>query len=276
MKQRVITGLVGLVLLAACMLLFNTIFFNVIIALLAAIATFEVLSAANLTKFRLLWFVCTVLTASIPFLTKNSLGHYTRLVYMVLVFLVFLMLIAYHKVLSFKDAFMSIFISFAIGFAFSTFIMVRDMSAQRVSLGIFYILLMLGGAWLSDTGAYFTGSICGKRKLAPEISPKKTIEGAIGGLVTCVVCFLIIGGIFQLIWKDTLKVNFIILAISGVLLSVLSILGDLSASVIKRQCGIKDFGKIFPGHGGVLDRFDSVLFTAPALWLIVTYFNIVI
>lgn len=275
MKQRVITGVVGLAILGACMFLFDTIFFNVIIAIIALVATFEVLSAAKLTNFRLLCAVCAILTALIPFLT-NKLGEYIILIYITLVFLIFLMLIAYHKVLSFKDAFMSLFISFAIGFSFSTFVFVRDMCGENTSLGVFYILLMLGGAWLSDTGAYFVGSIWGNKKLAPQISPKKTVEGAVGGLLSSVSCFLIIGLIFQVIWKDTFEVNFLLLALTGAVLSILSILGDLSASVIKRQCEIKDFGKIFPGHGGVLDRFDSVLFTAPALWVIATYFDIVI
>lgn len=276
MKQRIITAMVGLVLLSACMLFFNTIFFNIIIAIIALIAVFEVLAAANLIKYRLLCLICVLITASTPFLTTH-ISDLTAIIYMCLVFLTFLILIAHHNTLSFKDAFMAIFYSFVLGFSFSTFVYIRD--SYDLSVGLMYIILMLGGAWLSDTGAYFIGGIYGNKKLAPKISPKKTVEGAIGGVITCVVCFLIIGGIFQIIWdnnpQNNLKVDFLLLGITGFILSILSIIGDLSASVIKRQCGIKDFGKIFPGHGGVLDRFDSVVFTAPALWVIVTYFNIV-
>ena len=276
MKQRIITAIVGLVLLGACMLLFNTIFFNVIIAIISLIAVFEVLFAAKLIKYRLLCLICALITALTPFLTTN-ISDLTAIIYMSLTFLAFLILIAYHSTLSFKDVFTVVFYSFVIGFSFSTFVYIRD--SYNLSVGIMYIILMLGGAWLSDTGANFVGGIYGNKKLAPKISPKKTVEGAIGGIITCVICFLIIGGIFQLIWnndpQNNLKVDFLLLGITGFILSILSIIGDLSASVIKRQCGIKDFGKIFPGHGGVLDRFDSVMFTAPALWVIVTYFNIV-
>ncbi len=276
MKQRIVTGIVGLILLGACMLLFNTIFFNVIIAIVAGIAIFEILSATKLLKNWFLSIICIIITVSIPFLTTD-IKDLIFIIYLSLVFLAFVTLIVQHNTLSFKDMLMSVFLSFAIGLSFSTFIYVRD--AYNVQDGILYILLMLGGAWLSDTGAYFTGMLFGKKKLAPEISPKKTVEGAIGGVITCVACFLIIGVIFQNIWnnssQDNREVNYISLAIIGLVLSVLSILGDLFASVIKRQSGIKDFGNIFPGHGGVLDRFDSVLFTAPALYIIITYFSIV-
>ncbi len=270
MKQRIITGLIGLVVLCACMLLFNTIFFNVILSLVASIAIFEVLSATKLLKNLILSVICILITALTPFLTTN-IKDLNILIYLVLVFCAFIILILQHNTLSFKDMLMSVSISFSIGFSFSTFIYVRD--SYNIQTGIMYILLMLGGAWLSDTGAYFTGILFGKKKLAPQISPKKTVEGAIGGVITCIICFLVIGFIFQAICN--FKIDYILLSLTGLVLSILSILGDLFASVIKRQSGIKDFGNIFPGHGGVLDRFDSVMFTAPALWIIVTYFNIV-
>lgn len=274
MKQRIITGVLGLILLGACMLLFNTIFFNIIISIVAVVATFEVLSAMRLIRLKSLCVVCAFLSVVSCF--NTFIGKYSTVVYVLILLFAFIVLIANHKNLLFKDALTAVFLSYVIGFSFSTFILVRDMCTENVSLGVFYVLLILGGAWLSDTGAYFVGSLCGKKKLAPNISPKKTVEGAIGGFITCIVCFVVIGLIFQAIWGNTIEVNFLILSLTGAILSVLSILGDLTASVIKRQCGIKDFGKIFPGHGGVLDRFDSVLFTAPALWIIITHINIVI
>jgi phosphatidate cytidylyltransferase len=114
-------------------------------------------------------------------------------------------------------------------------------------------------AWSTDTFAYFTGLLFGKHKLAPIISPKKTIEGAIGGIVGCAVSTFI----FSIIFIPEIAVISILFGILG---SVISQLGDLNASMIKRSNGIKDFGYIIPGHGGILDRFDSILFTAPYVY----------
>lgn len=114
-------------------------------------------------------------------------------------------------------------------------------------------------AWGSDTFAYFTGYFLGKRKLCPTISPKKTVEGAIGGALGA----MIISGIFGYYF---LYDHLLLVMAMGLLGSIISVLGDLTASIIKRTVGIKDYGNIMPGHGGVLDRFDSILFTAPFVY----------
>ena len=130
-------------------------------------------------------------------------------------------------------------------------------------------------AFGSDTGAYFTGMLLGKHKLAPHISPKKTIEGAVGGAVTGALCAFAYGCLLQ---KLGFGVNQISLTGFGLVGSLVSQLGDLTFSAFKRQYAIKDYGKILPGHGGVLDRFDSIYYLAPltevwiamspAIWLI--------
>ena len=136
--------------------------------------------------------------------------------------------------------------------------------------GIWNLSLVLFAAWGSDVFAYFTGFFFGKHKLIPEISPKKTIEGSIGGIVMATVCFLVFGLILD---KATSVVpNYIVLAISGLILSVISQLGDLIASLIKREHGVKDYGKLLPGHGGVMDRFDSVLAVTTVLMIICIVF----
>lgn len=112
----------------------------------------------------------------------------------------------------------------------------------------------------------FCGYFLGKTKLAPEISPKKTVEGFFGGLVTNIVAILIIGLVYGIScsWgAANVKVYYWQFLLYGLLSALLSVLGDLTASLIKRQCQVKDFGNIMPGHGGVLDRFDSVLFVLP-------------
>lgn len=126
-------------------------------------------------------------------------------------------------------------------------------------------------AYCSDTGAYFVGVFFGKHKMCPTISPKKTWEGFAGGVLIAVVGMLIFAFVMDLQGHE---VNYLLAVVYGLAGSVCSVFGDLNMSVIKRQTGIKDYGKLIPGHGGILDRFDSVMITAPlaeALLLIVPF-----
>jgi phosphatidate cytidylyltransferase len=132
-----------------------------------------------------------------------------------------------------------------------------------------YIVLPFVVAFTSDAFALFGGMLFGRRKLAPELSPKKTVEGAVSGLLGSIVSTLIYGVIIHLVFQT--EVCYPILVVYAGLGAVLSQFGDLAFSYIKRQYGIKDYGNIFPGHGGVLDRFDSVIFCAPFLELLITW-----
>lgn len=128
-----------------------------------------------------------------------------------------------------------------------------------------YLLIFFGG-WISDTFAYFTGRFLGKHKLCPSISPKKTIEGSIGGVLANIIVFA--GYALVLRSQFEIQANVIFFGILGALFSVVGQFGDLFASCIKRHYGIKDYGKMFPGHGGVLDRFDSTLAIALVMLLL--------
>lgn len=131
--------------------------------------------------------------------------------------------------------------------------------------GTKYIWLIFLIAFGTDTFAYFAGNLFGKHKLSPKISPNKTIEGSIGGIIGSLIITILYAlyvGIAPL-WK---------LVLMSILTSIISQLGDLVASKIKRMTGIKDFGKLMPGHGGVLDRFDSIILTAPVIYYFVRYF----
>lgn len=134
-------------------------------------------------------------------------------------------------------------------------------------------------AWLTDTGAYLFGITMGKHKLAPKISPKKTVEGAVGGVVFCVATVLLLSLVYQWIcssvWGVSLSVDYWRLLLLVPVGALISMLGDLSASLIKRQCGVKDYGSLMPGHGGIMDRFDSVFFVLPFLVLFIRLFPIV-
>jgi phosphatidate cytidylyltransferase len=129
--------------------------------------------------------------------------------------------------------------------------------------GKYIYLLIFIGAWMTDTGAYFIGVFFGKHKLIPEVSPKKTVEGAFGGVLGCIVGYVIFGVILNIFFDVT--VNYIALILLAIVISVISQCGDLIASYVKRERGIKDYGSIFPGHGGMMDRFDSIIAVAPVI-----------
>lgn len=145
--------------------------------------------------------------------------------------------------------------------------------------GWFYMIPALASAWVSDVFAYFTGVTLGKHKIVPHISPKKTWEGCIGGAICCAVAIAVYFDIviYDMVDISINKITFTVMAfVLGFMISVMSQLGDWLASLVKRRVGIKDYGKIFPGHGGMLDRFDSVFFTVPTgvlLALIAMYFT---
>lgn len=126
-------------------------------------------------------------------------------------------------------------------------------------IGVSWCFLVFLLVWLTDTGAFFVGNTLGKRKLAPKVSPNKTVEGAVGGLVTALVC----GFVFWLITKQATLPAILVLSL---LTSIASQIGDLFESALKRTAGVKDSGRLIPGHGGILDRFDSFLFALPLVF----------
>ena len=136
---------------------------------------------------------------------------------------------------------------------------------------MFLLVLALLAAWGSDSGAYFVGVLCGKHKLCPEISPKKTVEGFVGGVVSCIVILELIALVYSFWIVPGTQVHWLLLAVLAAFSSVISVAGDLTFSLIKRHYGIKDYGNIMPGHGGALDRFDSVIFVAPLFALMIQY-----
>jgi len=135
--------------------------------------------------------------------------------------------------------------------------------------GRIYLAVLFLAIWAADTGAYFAGKAFGRHALAPGISPKKTVEGLVGGAVACAAAVLVLT---RLVWPGMGFDYFWGLALAAVLVAG-SVLGDLTESVFKRDAGVKDSGWIFPGHGGVLDRFDGVLVCAPATYVLITAHN---
>lgn len=148
-------------------------------------------------------------------------------------------------------------------FVYSAFMLSFIYLIRAGSYGERYVWMVFASSWIADTCAYFTEYFLGKHKMAPVLSPKKTIEGAAGGIIGAGLAGLLLAKFLfsgNYLWQC-----FLICAVGA----VISIVGDLAASAIKRDRGIKDYGKLIPGHGGIMDRFDSVIFTAPVIYLLV-------
>ena len=128
-------------------------------------------------------------------------------------------------------------------------------------------------AWVCDTSAYFAGSMFGKHKLCPNLSPKKTVEGAVGGCLGSMIVGCIFGVVISNVYgqKESMVTNVIVFAVITLVAGILSQIGDLLASGLKRNHDIKDYGTLIPGHGGIMDRFDSVIFITPAIYFLATF-----
>ena len=140
----------------------------------------------------------------------------------------------------------------------------RNMHSERFDSGLGFVVLMFTAILLTDIGCYYVGTKFGKHKLAPVISPNKTIEGSIGGIIFAIIGAVIVGACFQLEWYLSV--------LAGLLCTVFAQIGDLSESLIKRDAGVKDSGHSLPGHGGFLDRADSFIFTIPLMYYFCYYF----
>ena len=270
LKQRIISALVALVLLFVVLNFFETIVLNVAVSIVALIGVHEFFNATKINENKLFAVIGYAVAAVIPFIPREGIDLLPVLV-LPYVGVLFCILLGSYKNTRVEHMSMAFMMSLAIPLALSSAVYFRDTYGSIV--GLFYLSLSLGGAWFSDTGAYFVGCGIGKHKMSPVISPKKTWEGAVGGVLICTVCMLLLGKAFELCVAG-FEVNYLTLALLAPFASVTSIIGDLSASLVKRQYGIKDFGNIMPGHGGVLDRFDSVLFVMPLIWGVVQNFPI--
>ncbi len=187
-------------------------------------------------------------------------GHAVRVVAFACILWLFGRLVFQHGRFHLDDLAMTITAVLYIPFLMSFVAQVRGLEH-----GAWLIWCVAIGAIITDTACYFSGVTLGRRKLLPDVSPKKTVEGAIGGVIGCMAIMTGFGFIVpQTVRADVPWYHFLLL---GLLCGLISQLGDWSASAIKRSAGIKDFGKLIPGHGGILDRLDSILFVAPAVYL---------
>ncbi len=288
MKQRVITAVVLLALLAVVVWQINTPVLVLVIAFLAAVAANEIMRCAKVEN-TFIRVVATGYAACVPFFASSKvltpwigeavwgkvIGAVPGVVYLIaLVLVLFLAMLKGYAYTTFEDVAVSVFAGALVPFGFSIFIRLRDMF-QIQQFGIYLIFYGLICALATDSGAQLAGMAFGKHKMSPNISPKKTVEGAIGGLIFSLILnavAIILYNRFADFKMDEFAATVLLAACLPV--SFLGMMGDLSASVLKRNFGVKDFGKIFPGHGGVMDRFDSSMFTLPVTYaLALTVFS---
>ena len=274
MLKRILTAVVALPIVVLLLWSNNTVLMLAAMTLVAVLAVGEVLLATKYFSNRGIAAVCMIFVAALPsVLTFDVLIPFFPMISAAFLLTMFVIMLFVDEHVKFEEIALMTFVSFLVPLSLSTMVFMQ----KNFKFGIYYVVLAFLIPWISDAGAYFVGSAMGKHKMAPKISPKKSWEGFFGGLVTAVIAVLIVG--FGYPWVDSMingvksfTVNVPMLVILAVIGTVLGVIGDFSASLLKRQCMVKDFGSILPGHGGILDRFDSVLFVAPFLYFV---FNLI-
>lgn len=272
MLKRIITAIVALCVFVPVVIFSDTPVLPVAIAICALISIYEMLKCMGVHKKLAvslpLYAAAVVIPVLMRFMENKAallaVCFAAAVAYLVITFAA---IIWSHGKYTFSQGLSVFAISAYIIAAYCGIIYVRDFQG-----GAGYVfLLIFVGAWITDTFAYFTGMLLGKHKLIPDVSPKKTVEGSIGGIVFCMLSFVAYGLIADAVFKDEISLAFLL--ISGFFASIVSQIGDLIMSVIKRHYGIKDYGRLFPGHGGMLDRFDSVLIVSLCMFAICLIVN---
>ena len=274
MKQRILVAVVGIPLLLAVLCWAPDWATELLLAALSVIAAHELLTAVCGAEKAKRWTALPAVTGALVIAAVYFSGeHYadspagTVLRWLIAAAVLALLLasvLTYGRpgALVLQDVCVMAVAGLVIPWAFSCMLQLR-----MLPHGAGLVLMPLVAAFCSDSAALFTGMACGRHKMAPLVSPHKTVEGALGGIAGGVVGMVIFRIVFYFCTLVPLHIGWcVVIGLAGALMGEL---GDLSFSVIKRQVGIKDYGRLLPGHGGVLDRFDSVLFAAPMIWMIV-------
>lgn len=268
MKARVLFGVIGFIFVLLALYVLPPIVLGLAITALCVLAAYEVMHPTGLVKDR--WMLrASMLAAAIyalgtcvpnPLFSVPS-GLLLQTIVLFLLVALFACLLRRHDSVHANEVMAGFF-----GGLILPYFLLSLWRIFAMEGGQFLVLLPLVAAWGSDTCALFAGMAFGKHKLAPVVSPKKTVEGAIGGVVGATALMMLV--VFLMNHYTSLDIHYAGAAVMGAAGAVIGQIGDLSFSIIKRQTGIKDYGHIFPGHGGVLDRFDSVIFVAPVVELV--------
>ena len=269
MGKRILVAVILAPLFFVVLFFLEPVWLAVLMAAISALASFELLRATGVAHHNGMYFCTALAAAAIPL--GEWLGQegvvlqVSALLLMVAIFWIAIRLYDREKAVRFEDVLVCLFGGLMIPCALSSLVALKGMEQGR-----FLVLLPVICAFLTDGGAYFAGIFLGKHRGVTRVSPNKSIEGYIGGILSGAIFLLIYGVLLEQF--AGLDASLPVLAVYGLVGSAVTELGDLSFSYIKRQYGLKDFGNIFPGHGGILDRFDSVMFIAPFVSIGVRYF----
>lgn len=263
MKQRVISGAV-LVVILAITLYFGGIVTGAFMGLVALIGNMELLRVYGINKKLpgIVCYIATVLYYIVIYMNRTDIIVPMMVVYLLVMLAVYVLTFPAYTDKQIMAAFMDFFyVSVMLSFVY----LIRDMKH-----GMVLVLLIFVSSWINDTCAYFTGRAFGKHKMAPVLSPKKSIEGLVGGIAGSGIFGAVFGILFNA-YVEPMNYAPLIFAVVGAVGAIPAVIGDLAASAIKRNNDIKDYGRLIPGHGGVLDRFDSIIFTAPIIYYLLVY-----
>lgn len=266
MKTRVISG-IALVIILFLLLYFGGDVLLIALLLMSLIGLWEYNKALaqQHRPFIVLSGVATIVYYGVLFYDRTLVTEGPAALYLlVLYFLIMMIYVVFnYPNRRYEDGALSVtgVIYIAVLFSFVYFIRIREN-------GFYYSWFIFWAAWGSDTCAYFAGRALGRHKLVPRLSPKKTVEGAVGGVLGAVLICMVYGALIAGRIDMPMSRMMILSAGIGFAGAILGQVGDLFSSSIKRFMGIKDFGKLIPGHGGILDRFDSILLTGPAVVMV--------
>ncbi len=271
MLTRIITAVVALAVFVA-VLMAPPIVFTLALGAVILVMLWECYTATKAdTATKIVGFVSAILMmcaagfgwgVSVKGLAVEMMTIFLIVAIVVAILLYMLLIVFKHGKKSYKEILSNGFLTFYIVLSMGSAWFAKEMYSTAMMLMIFVC------AWATDTFAYFTGCLCGKHKLIPHVSPKKTIEGAIGGVIGATAMLMLYTFIVNKIYSDSSSGMYEFAILFGIVGSILAQFGDLIASSIKRDENIKDFGWIFPGHGGFMDRFDSVMYIAPVMHLL--------
>lgn len=269
MKTRIITAIIALAVFVPFLIFSDTWLFALGMTICSVVSDYEMLRCIGVHKNFTVSLPILLCGAALPMSVYFFEGLSAFLpIALLCVLLVVLWLLAVTVFSAGKIDITSIataaFLCFYITCAYASILFLRYYD----ELGAYTYLLIFIGAWVTDSSAYFCGMFFGKHKLIPSVSPKKTIEGSVGGILFCGLAFVFYGFILRHWVNTSADFNYFLLFVYGVAISVVSQIGDLVMSAIKRHFGIKDYGKILPGHGGMLDRFDSILAVSTLLFIL--------
>ncbi len=287
MAKRIVFGLLWTAIGISALVFMHTWFFLVFAMFLCFMATYELNRSIGLKNKPIMILSLVVSTISpiyyeYGYLLRQVDGFNLKTEYLITAYVLVLcfLMLHNHENTKFSDVSFVVVSSLFVPFAFTRLMYFRDVAVYYPDKGytnahgIFLILFILFTACFTDTFAYFTGSFLGKHKLCPKISPKKTVEGAVGGVLGCILANVILYAVYNNFFFENPSNNYVAIVIVSAVLSVVGMCGDLTASLIKRNYGIKDFGNLIPGHGGIMDRFDSIMFVSAAFYAVFNIFEV--